>query len=185
MIGLWRWVFVLCLSNCWQCCFVVCYIIFIDLLFLRCSICRLFHSLLYGQFWEGKIKIFSCLKILEDSKSLKRHQLCFIYCCFLKNKWKSYSFIFISPDIHNKASETKILLRQYLWALPPTTRGLYVPRRSRTGWLPTHPSIHLHNLLPTCLSIWWLTICPSMYPTILFTNSSIHSSLEGPHHKTQ
>lgn len=48
MMGLWRWFFVLRLPNCLQCCFIVCYLIFIGVLFLRCSICRLFHSVLFG-----------------------------------------------------------------------------------------------------------------------------------------
>lgn len=137
------------------------------------------------QFWEAKMKMPLCLKVLEGSKFLKMHQLHPFYCCCLKSKWKSYPFIFSSSTIHRKLSETKVLWQHLPSPLPPT-RGLYILRRAinTVNFPPIHPIIHPSVSLSICLSIWWFTICLSIYPTFLLIHLSIPSSLVMPHHKT-
>ena len=152
--------------------------------FYRCAFLKVFYLQVISlgpiwlprQFWEGKMKISSCLKVLDCSESLKMHQLHWIYCYCLKNKCKHYLFIFSSSTIHSKPSETKVLLAQHLPALPPITRWLYDLRGAMsTGWLPTHPSnksIHLFYYL----SVYPFDdlLCP--YPYIPPFCLSIHPS---------
>ena len=78
MVNLWRH-----LSN-WQSCFIVRYIIFIGVLFLRCSTCRFCHSSSMAPPSILRDKALSYLKVQISSKSLKKYQLDSIYCCFLK-----------------------------------------------------------------------------------------------------
>jgi hypothetical protein len=81
-------------------CFIICYIIFIGMFFLRWSVCISLSPIwLPLQFWND-IVIFMLESSLVADISLKRiHWYSSTYCYSLKNKWKRYPFIFIFQQL--------------------------------------------------------------------------------------
>ena len=105
---------------------------------------------------RGEDKPFSSLKVSESSKSLKRHQLPSIHCCFRKNKWKICCCCSVT-----KSSPT------FCDPMDSSMPGLPDPHH-----LPVFTQVHVH----------WIgdTIQPSQLPLLYLIRQLLIANLQYP-----